>query len=177
MGYFNEDKSDKNNHNIYLSELSDICLEQLMLSSDAYTCMIKMNLHGYKRLHRHLSKKFHDLYLTIQSKAMESTGMPAENNSSFEVYKVKDLKEHLHKWNEKIEEHLKIVSKVIRCIFEEEGYICCIAQDIQKCLFKNLIKNERTIQRFCDCDWSPEIIYYYDDKLHKKIKQKEEDNK
>lgn len=176
MGYF-ENKKNYNLHNDYLSQLGGICLEQLMLSSDAYTCMIKLNLHGYKRLHRHLSKKFHDYYLEVQNKAMESTGIPIENNSEFEIYKVKDLKEHLIKWNEKIEEHLRQVGTIIKNIFEEEGYICCTAQSIQKCLFKNLIKNERAIKKFEDCNWSNESIYAHDIYIHTKMKEKEDKQK
>lgn len=176
MGYFEEDKKYKkesDTHSMYLSELGDICLEELMLSSDAYVCMIKLNMHGYKRLHRYLSKKFHDFYLTVQNNSLESTGKAVENNSSFEVYTVKSLKEHLIKWNEKLEIHLKKVGKIIRDIFEEEGYISCTAQEIQKCLFENLIKNERALQKFEDCNWDYDTIYRHDKYLHEKIKERE----
>lgn len=173
MGYFEEDKKYKKDTNTHLSELGDICLEELMLSSDAYVCMIKLNMHGYKRLHRYLSKEFHDFYLRVQNNSLESTGKAIENNSSFEVYTVKNLKEHLIKWNEKLEVHLKKVSKIIKDIFEEEGYISCTAQEIQKCLFKNLIRNERALQKFEDCNWDYNTIYHHDRYLHEKIKEKE----
>lgn len=178
MSYFKEDKKySEEKHSSYLSELGDICLEELMLSSDAYICMIKLNMHGYKRLHRYLSKKFHDFYLRVQNNSLESTGRAIDNNSSFEIYTVKDLKEHLIKWNEKLEIHLKKVGEIIRGIFEEEGYISCTAQEIQRCLFKNLIKNERAIRKFEDCGWSHETIYVHDKYLHEKIKNKEEKHK
>ena len=177
MRYFEEDKKHKKSvgDNTHFSELAEICLEELMLSSDAYTCMIKLNMHGYKRLHRCLSKKFHDFYLQIQNDSLERTGKSIQTYGSFDVYTVKNLKEHLEKWNDKIEEHLKRVGEIIKDIFEEYGYINCTAQEVQKCLFKNLIKNERALHKFEDCNWDYDTIYRHDRYLHKKMKEEEKD--
>ena len=57
MGYFNDKKS-TNISKDAVERLSEICLDELMFSSDAYICMIAMNLQGYKRLHRYISKKW-----------------------------------------------------------------------------------------------------------------------
>ena len=71
MTYFkNQDELNVSNSEDLLRQLSDICLEELMLSSDAYVCMIKLNMHGYKRLHRYLSKEFQDLYLAFHQKCL-----------------------------------------------------------------------------------------------------------
>lgn len=40
-------------------------------------------------------------------------------------------------------------------------------------LYRNIIKNERAIQKFEDCDWSNEVIYLYDKYLHDKMKHEE----
>lgn len=182
MGYFDKDEDkeakmlNKDSSKKLFKELADICLEELMLSSDAYVCMIEMNMHGYKRLHRYLSKKFHDFYLALQRESVEKFGIAIPSDNQYEVYKPKNLKHHLEQWNEKLEEHLKSVGIIIKGIFDEEGYISCVAQDIQKCLFKNYIKNERAIHKFKDCDWSYEMIYEHDNYLHKKMKEREHDS-
>lgn len=182
MGYFDKEESKqaemvyKSGSEELLKELADICLEQLMLNSDAYICSIETNMQGYKRLHRYLSKKFHDLYLKIQKEAVERYGRVIPSDIEFSVYKPKNMKNHLNQWNSKIEEHLKHVGLIIKGIFEADGYICCTAQEIQKCLFKHYIKNERAIHKFEDCDWSYEVIYEHDEKLHRKMKDKEHDS-
>ena len=62
MGYF-KDKNTTDNSKNAVERLSEICLDELMFSSDAYICMMTMNLQGYKRLHRHISKKLYSLFL------------------------------------------------------------------------------------------------------------------
>lgn len=171
MGYFKKDEICKTQE--MLAKLADICLAQLMLSSDAYICMNKHNLHGYKMLHRHLSKKFQEFYLDVQKESIDKFGFVLDSEVHFKIYKPESLKEHLETWTEINEKHLKEVGEIIKSIFEEDGYICCIAQKIQKILYKNIIKNERAIQRFCDCNWSMSVIYSHDDFLHKKLKEED----
>lgn len=172
MSYFEEKTTDT--PEVLLSELSDICLEELMLSSDAYICMIKLNMHGYKRLHRYLTKKFQSLYLELQNESIERYDRALPSEITFKQYKPIDIKEHLETWTEELHKHLKRVGVIIRKIFEQEGYISCRAQELQKLLYYNMIKNERSIKKFNDCDWSYETIYLHDHELHKKMKQKEE---
>lgn len=71
------------------------------------------------------------------------------------------------------QEDLKDVGIIIKDIFEQDGYIPCIAQKVQKMLYRNIIKNERAIQKFEDCDWSNEVIYIHDKYLHNKMKHEE----
>lgn len=176
MTYFKDNESynvEESNIEQLLRELSDICLEELMLSSDAYVCMIKMNMHGYKRLHRHISKKFQDFYLELQCESLEKFNRVLSSEINFKVYKINNLKEHLETWNLKLKEHLKKVGYIIKQIFEQEGYIPCTAQKIQNILYKNIIKNERAMKKFEDCDYSYHIIYEHDKYLHEKMKEKE----
>lgn len=172
MKYFNEDKTASESEELY-SRLANICLEQLMFSSDAYVCMIKLNLHGYKRLHRVLTKKFYDLYLELQNDIVEMYHKVLPVDEDFKHYTTESLKEHLHNWNKKAKEDLVEVGEIIRKIFEQDGYIPCVAQKVQKILYKNIIKNERAIQKFEDCDWSNDVIYLHDKYLHDKIKHEE----
>jgi len=174
--YFKNDKhsgSDYSRSKEYMNVLGKICLDELMLSSDAYICMIKLNMHGYKRLHRHLSKKFHDLFLKVQCKSIEKYGVSLDLPEGFRQYHVDNLKDHLEKWNEILKIHLKEIGEIIKGLFEEEGYICCLAQEVQKTLYKNIIKNERAIDKFNQCEWSKEIIFEHDKYLHGKMKEKE----
>lgn len=157
------------------NKLSKICLDELMISSEAYVCMIELNLHGYKRLHRFLSKEFQNFYLEVQKDAYEKIDETLSSEYEYRSYKPENLKEHLETWTEILKKHLKEVGEIIKGIFEEEGYIPCIAQEVQKVLFRNLIKNERAIDKFNDCNWSYEIIYEHDKYLHKKIKKLEEE--
>ena len=94
-------------------------------------------------------------------------------DEDFERYTTESLKEHLHNWNKKAKEDLVEVGEIIRKIFEQDGYIPCVAQKVQKILYKNIIKNERAIQKFEDCDWSNDVIYLHDKYLHDKIKHEE----
>lgn len=178
MGYFKGDEyksSEYSRSEEYINKLGKICLDELMLSSDAYICMIKLNMHGYKRLHRHLSKKFHDLFLKIQCKSIEDYGKSLEIPEGFKTYHVENLKEHLTAWNDILKIHLKEVGEIIKGIFKEEGYICCLAQDVQKILYKNIIKNDRAINKFNQCDWSNEIIFEHDKYIHTKLKEEGEE--
>lgn len=176
MGYFNDKKS-TNISKDAVERLSEICLDELMFSSDAYICMIAMNLQGYKRLHRYISKKLYCLYLDIQKDAIEDFGEPVNSESRYNKYYTDDIKTHLHEWNEKLENHLKEIGNIIKVIFEENGYIYCTAQKLQKILYKNLIKNERALKKFEDCGYSYEIIYNHDKYLHDKVKAKEKEYK
>lgn len=177
MSYFQNEKctksvySESSRSEELLAELGNICFEELMLSSDAYVCMIKLNLHGYKRLHRNLSKTFYDIYLELQNKSVEMFNKALPIADKFDRYTTKDIKSHLEDWNIILKEHLHKVGEIIKGIFEEEGYIPCIAQKIQKILYKNIIKNERAIHKFEDCDWDSEIIYIHDRYLHEKEKE------
>lgn len=177
MGYFEHEKSNKTIYSNVskveelLNELANICFEELMLSSDAYVCMIKLNMHGYKRLHRHLSKEFYDMYLEIQNKYVEMYNKSLNIPNKFEKYTAKDIKSHLYNWTNILKEHLSKVGEIIKGIFEEEGYIPCIAQKLQKILYKNIIKNERAIHKFEDCGWENEIIYQHNDYLHSCMKK------
>lgn len=178
MSYFKNDEynsSDSSRAQEYINKLGKICLDELMLSSDAYICMIKLNMHGYKRLHRHLSKEFHGLFLKIQCKSLEDYGKSLEIPPGFKTYHAEDLKEHLTKWNDILRVHLKEVGEIVKGIFEEEGYICCLAQEVQKILYKNIIKNDRAIDKFNQCDWSNEIIFEHDKYIHTKFKEKNEE--
>lgn len=177
MGYFKENNTRDSEHfgsKKYYDRLGEICLEELMLSSDAYICMIKMNLHGYKRLHRYLSKKFHDLFLQTQCKSIENFGISLDIPERFEQYHADNIKHHLEKWNDILKIHLREVGEILKGILEEDGYICCIAQEVQKILYKNIIKNERALDKFCQCDWSKEVIFEHDKYIHKKIKKEDE---
>ena len=97
MGYFEHEKSNKTIYSNVskveelLNELANICFEELMLSSDAYVCMIKLNMHGYKRLHRYLSKEFYDMYLEIQNKYVEMYNKSLNIPNKFEEYTAKDI--------------------------------------------------------------------------------------
>ncbi len=179
MGYFKEENyKEKRVNNVSKSEellnkLSKICLDELMFSSDAYICMIELNLHGYKRLHRYLSKEFYNLYLELQNKIVEKYDRALPMPKEFKKYTTDSLKEHLEHWTEILKEHLKEVGEIIKGVFEEDGYIPCVAQKVQKKLYKNIIKNERALQKFEDCDWSYEVIYQHDYYLHSKLKELE----
>lgn len=168
MSYFLESESESCKE--LLAELANICLEQLMLSSDAYVCMIKMNMQGYKRLHRYLSKKFQCLYLDLQNEYLEKYKETAPTNIEFNEYHPETLKEHLESWNEILNIKIKRVGEIIREIFEKEGYICCIAQEMQKIFYKNIIKNERALKKFEDCGWDYKTIYNHDKYIHEKMK-------
>ena len=176
MGYFEDEKQieELNTENL-LNELGDICLEQLMLSSDAYVCMMKLNMQGYKRLHRYLSKEFQDLYLDLQKETFEKYYKIKPSRINYQTYKVDNIKDHLEYWNESSEKHLKRVGEIIKIIFENEGYIPCVAQKMQKILYRNIVKNTRALQKFSDCEWSYEIIYKHDHYLHEKMKKEEYD--
>lgn len=176
-GYINEKSYSRESKEIVdesFKRLSDICLEELMLSSDAYVCMIELNLHGFKRLHRFLSKEFQNLYLDLQKETFEHTNQVTPSSIEYDKYKPKDLKEHLESWSMILEKHLKEIGIIIKSIFEEHGFIPCVAQELQKILYRNLIKNERAIKEFEDCDWAYDVIYRYDKHLHKKMKKEEE---
>lgn len=177
MGYFKEDKQSRSMSEKAIERLSEICLDELMFSSDAYICMISMNMQGYKRLHRHISKKLYSLYLDIQKDAIEKYNEPINTESEYRKYYTEDLKTHLEEWNIKLESDLKEVGQIIRTIFEENGYIYCTAQKIQKILYKNLIKNERALKKFEDCGYNHDIIYMHDKYLHDKIKIIEKEDK
>lgn len=166
MEYFEENNS-------MLDDLGSICLEELMLSSDAYVCMINMNMCGYKKLHRRLSKKFHDLYLCLQNESMERYGKPLSTFKNFKVYKTESMQEHLKNWNSTLKEHYKRTGFIIKEIFDKEGYISENAQNLQRLLYKNIIKNDRIIHKLEDLNWSMESIYDNDAFLCKKIKYKE----
>ena len=155
------------------SHLANICLEEIMFSSDAYVCMINLNLHGYKRLHRMQSKKFYNLYLELQNDIVEMYHKILPTEQEFERYKVDNLKNHLYHWNKRNQINLKSVGEIIKNIFEKNGYIPCVAQKMQKIIYRNLIKNERAIQKFEDCDWSNEVIYIHDKYIHDKVKNDE----
>lgn len=169
MKYFNENKNTSESEELY-GRLANICLKHLMFSSDAYVCMIKLNLHGYKRLHRVLAKEFYDIYLELQNDIVEMYHKVLPVEQDFEPYTTDSIKEHLYHWNKEAQEDLKDVGIIIKDIFEQDGYIPCVAQKVQKMLYRNIIKNERAIQKFEDCDWSNEVIYIHDKYLHDKMK-------
>jgi hypothetical protein len=174
MGYF-KDSQDESVEELF-NRLGDICLEELMLSSDAYVCMIELNLQGYKRLHRHLSKEFYTLYLDLQKESFEHTNKTVSIDGNFKKYKPRSIKEHLEDWTEILEGHLKEVGYIIKSIFEAKGFIPCVAQELQRIFYRNIIKNERTMKMFEDCDYNPEIIYKKDFKLHKRMRKIEEEH-
>lgn len=174
MAYFEQEKYvDETSTESLLNELGDICLEELMLSSDAYVCMMKLNMQGYKRLHRYLSKEFQDLYLELQRETFEKYYKMQPSKINYETYKADNIKTHLENWNEIMEKHLKRIGEIIKMIFENDGYIPCVASKIQKILYRNIVKNTRALQKFADCDWSYEIIYKHDYYLHEKMKKEE----
>lgn len=170
MGYFKETPSTYDDVDSLFTKLGDLCLKHIMLSSDAYIRMIKINMQGYKRLHSHLSKQFHDLYLDLQRESIERYGKSVPSAVKFEEYKPENIKEHLITWTAVLEQDLKEVNNIIREIFNNCGYIPCVAKDLQCILYKNLIKNERAIHKFNDCDWDYEVIYSHDNYIHKKMK-------
>lgn len=173
MGYFERETGVDPYESLY-KKLSNICLEHLMLSSDAYVCSIKHCLNGYKKLHRSLSKEFQDIYLDIQKEAMEKFDKYIEVESRFENFRPHDFKEHLELWNDILQKDLKIIGKIIVEIFNEKGYIPCNASKIQKILYKSLIKNEKTIKRLESLDWSQEAIYEHDKYVYEKMVKKGE---
>lgn len=174
MGYFKDEPnitSGTPEVDSLFERLGDICLKHIMLSSDAYIRMIELNMQGFKRLHRHLGKEFHDMYLDLQRESLEKFNKPIPSRGEFKPYKPKDLQEHLENWTMVLEEDLKEVNFVIKTIFNECGYIPCVAKEIQYILYKNIIKNERAIQKFEDCNWDNIILYKHDHYLHTKMKE------
>lgn len=174
MSYFNEeDKStflyNKNSEVLY-NKLSEICLENLMLSSDAYVCAVKMNLKGYKVLHRHLSKKFQDLYLKVQQDTMKRFDKLMYGAEEYAHYNYKSLRQHLTEWNIKLEKYLVDVGQIIRGIFEQDGYISCVAQEVQKTLYKNLLMNKKNIKILDELNWNESEIRNLDKELYNKMK-------
>lgn len=176
MDYFDTD-SDMNSADTLFNELGDICLYELMLSSDAYVRMIELNMQGFKRLHRHLSKKFHNLYLDIQRESLERFKKGFKSDLRYKEYHPDDIKEHLESWNKVLEEHLKRVGEIIKEIFDRCGYIPCVAKELQCLLYHNLIKNDRAIKKLSDCNWDINAIYKHDIYLHNKMKDIEKDER
>ena len=170
------DDLDKSNLKEYFKKLGNICLKHLMLSSDSYVRMIELNMNGFKRLHRYLSKKYHNLYLKLQKEMFEYIDEIESGANEYKKYIPKNIKEHLISWNQEINNDLNTVGELIKNIFNEGGFIPCTARELQKILYHNIIKNKRAIQQFTDCDWDYEIIYEYDYRLHHKMKEIEEKN-
>lgn len=173
MGYFDKETRVDSLENLY-KQISNICLDHLMLSSDAYVCSIKHCLHGYKKLHRCLSKEFQDIYLDIQKEAIEKFDKYLEVESNFRNFRPQDFKEHLELWNEILERDLKTIGSIIVQMFNNCGYISCNASKIQKLLYKSLIKNEQAIKKLESLDWSQEAIYEHDNMVHDKMVKKGE---
>ena len=172
MSYFKESSEPRNNEvDTLFIRLGELCLKHIMLSSDAYIRMMELNMQGYKRLHRHLSKEFHDLYLDLQRESVERYNKSVPSETQFKEYKPKDIKEHLETWTMVLKQDLKEVGLIIRDIFDTCGYIPCVAKDLQCILYRDLIKNERAIHKFEDCDWDYEVIYMHDNYIHKKMKE------
>lgn len=154
-----------------IADVADICISQIMFNTDSAGICQKINMQGFKRLHRHLSKKFHCYYLEFLNNSINDYNIIPESHSEFRPYTVSSFKDHLYNRLHILESHIKIMGELSKEFFNITGVIRCDMMAIQKCLYRSLCKTNRAIQRFEDNKWMPHDIYVYDTKLHKKMKK------
>ena len=58
----------------------------------------------------------------------------------------------------------------MRGIFEQDGYISCVAQEVQKTLYKNLLMNKKNIKILDELNWNESEIRNLDKELYNKMK-------
>ena len=175
MKYY-EKMSKERDINDILSDISDICLKHIMFNSDSISVCQKLNYQGFKRLHRHLSKKFHCMFLTLLNDSINNFDVVPQNHSEFIRYNSSSLKEHLNNRYELLLNDIKILGQLSKEFFEMAGFVNCTIKEMLDCMFRSLSKTKRAIKRFDDNNWLQHDIYVYDNYLHKKIKKKEQED-
>lgn len=154
-----------------LNDVASICLHQIMYNTSASAEMHKINIQSLKRVHRHLSKKFHCIYFSLVNNSINNYGIIPDNHSEFIPYKTTNLKNHLLHREELLESHIKTLGMLSREFFEITGTINCDIMKMIKSIFRSLTKTRRAIERFNFTDWMPHDIQVWDYHLHKKMKK------
>lgn len=156
-----------------LSDVSDICIHQIMFNSDSAGICQKINMHGLKRVHRHLSKKFHCYYLELLNNSINDYDHIPESHSEFRPYSVSSFKDHLYYRLELLQCHIRTLGELSKEFFCITGVVNCDIERMLHCMYKSLCKTRRVIQRFDFTEWAPHDIMMWDYYLHKKMKKVE----
>jgi hypothetical protein len=155
--------------------VDNIILTALMINDDAMKYTQSWGYNGFKRLHRcetkyllckhqELENSYFDKYRKMLN---ASVGNPNYNPIS--------LKDHLEKWRDLLNRNIQELGELNQEHFDVIGITNCVIEDLIYCFMKKYEKVSRWIARFNESSWNSIEIHLLDDKLHEKMKKKEEE--
>ena len=89
-------------------------------------------------------------------------------------YEPKNLQSHLMDWDGKLKEGIKKLGELNKAHFEKIGVDNKVICKVLKCMLHNYEKVGRWYKRFEESGWLTHDMHCVDDRLHDKIKAKEE---
>lgn len=141
----------------------------------AMNAAIGMNMHGFKRWHRHASKMAFCEYLHLANDAMNMSGDMASGEYPHVAYTAPSgIQGHLETGINMLGGLLADISAANNEFRAAAGVGLPCAEAMQYRLVGELAKLRRWKQRFEDNKWLPHDIYVFDAALHAKMKGKEE---
>lgn len=155
-----------------LNEMSKLAKEMARAEHEAMVACQGFNAQGYKRLHRLGSKKYHHINLLIDNYMLDNS-MKLDNEPITSKYVPSSFKNHMETYFSKMERFMERLNALNAQIVAKTGIPFCYGKDIFDCLYYHIHKYRRSMQIFNDVNWSAQVIYWWDKKLHDKLKKKE----
>lgn len=158
---------------IYKS-IDKILLKNIMLNDDAMKIMQSLGYNGFKRMHRCNIRELLECHIKLENYMFDKYRHILEVTPEINKYDPVNMKNHLDKWKQSLEEDIKSLGDLNYKHIEVIGISNCIVEDVLKELLHDYEKVCRYYARFNESNWNPIDIHFVDDNLHEKIKKYEE---
>ena len=160
-----------------MKELYDIAIKlmrELMLKHECAMVICQaIGFNGFKRWHRHRSKKFMCWGIGLANELFDNYRKSAAFTSMPGAYTASSLQEHLASWDSCLEKAIQEFADLSKQFLEKTGQLNCFIEKALCCLQKDREKTRRWFTRFQESNWSSHDMHYVDDALHEKEKKKE----
>lgn len=155
--------------------VDNILIEHIMLNDDAMKYMQSYGFNGFKRLHRYLEKELVCLHQQLENCFYDKyQKVLTTTNLSTSSYQPLDLKSHLEKWGNQLNRAIQELGELNQAHFDAVGITNNIIEDTICIFLKKHEKVSRWIKRFNESNWNSLDCHIVDDRLHEKMKKKEE---
>lgn len=160
-----------------LTDISNICLEHIMINSDAMNACHSLGYNGLKRWHRVKYKKFNDFLICLENKSIDYYDFKIKDLKSITKYEPTSIIVHISNYLEILKKDLDKISSLNKEFYEVTGFEAPKLCEIKKEFLKSIEKSKRIIKRYQEIGNHAIAIadlHQFDDRLHEKIKQYEE---
>lgn len=151
-----------------------IILKHLMINDDAMKICQSLGYNGFKRMHRVNSRKLLNNHLELENNMFDKYRLILNTNVEVSKYDPVNIKNHLDKWKQALEEDIKQLGNLNYKHMETVGISNNIIESLICLFIHDYEKTSRWYARFNESNWNPIDMHAVDDRLHEKIKQDEE---